>query len=383
MINKKNPSPDVKHGGGSGTEIKKAPAELVQFIKTGSKFIIAGHKEPDGDSVGSQLVLRSVLLRLGKEAVVCSAGPFKRTELIKYAEHFVDISEEEIKSGTKVIIVDCSNMERTGSLKEILENYPCAVIDHHAAVNYLPSTPQTPVYVDASAPSCTLLIEKLITALELEFTCEEADLLLFGLCTDTGFFRHLTEKDAAVFEASAKMVRLGASPKKTFLDMTGGKSLNSRILMGNILSRTEAYFEGKLLISYETLEESDTYGFEGRDSDSLNQMLQSVKGVEAIVIIRQECADNCTVSLRSIDKIDVSKIAASFDGGGHKNASGLTMQGTVSSVKQIMLNSFSNIFNKKKKKIQYYKSHSIKILTHNSEYCSKSKPISLSWNNFH
>jgi len=345
MINKEKPSPKAKHGDGFGTEAKKVPEELVQFIKTGSKFIIAGHKEPDGDCVGSQLALRSVLLRLGKEAVVCSADTFKRTEIKKYAGQFVDISKEEIKPGTKVIVVDCSGMERTGSLQQILENYPCAVIDHHAAVTHPPSTPQSPVYVDGSLPSCTLLIEKLVTALKLEYTCEEAEYLLFGLCTDTGFFRHLTEKNAAVFEAAAKMVRLGASPKKTFLEMTGGKNLGSRILMGNILSRTEAYFDGKLLISYETLEESDAYGFEGRDSDSLNQMLQSVKGVEAIVIIRQEFVDNCTVSLRSIDKIDVSRIAASFGGGGHKNASGLTMQGTISSVKQIMLDSFSKVFN--------------------------------------
>jgi phosphoesterase RecJ-like protein len=345
MINKEKSLPKVKQGDDFGTENRRVPEELVQFIKTGSKFIVAGHKEPDGDCVGSQLALRSVLLRLGKEVVVCSPDPFKRTELIKYADQFVDISKEKIKSGTKVIVVDCSGMERTGSLKEILENYPCAVIDHHAAVTHPQSTPQAPVYVDANAPSCALLIEKLITALKLELTCEEASLLFFGLCTDTGFFRHLTEKNASVFEAVAKMVRLGASPKKTFIDMTGGRSLNSRILLGNILSRTEAHFNGKLLISYETLEEFDTYGCEGRDSDSINQMLQSVKGVEAIVIIRQERADNCTVSLRSMDKIDVSKIAASFGGGGHKNASGLTMQGTISSIKQIMLNSFSNVLN--------------------------------------
>ncbi len=164
-------------------------SELVQFIESGSKFIIAGHKEPDGDCVGSQLALRSVLLRLGKEVIVCSAGPFKRTELKKYTEQFTAVPTKEQKSGAKVIIVDCSNLERTGDLKKELEGLPFAVIDHHESAdqsfNSLPSSPDAPVYVEPSSPACTLLIQKLIYALGVEINKEEASLLLFGLCTDT------------------------------------------------------------------------------------------------------------------------------------------------------------------------------------------------------
>jgi len=328
----------------SGLEILEVPEELVNFIKTCSKFIIAGHKEPDGDCVGSQLALRSALLRMGKEAIVCSAGPFKRTEIKEYAEQFAAIPPEANKTDTKVIIVDCSGKDRIGSINETLSEFLCAVIDHHAAVTHSPSTKEEPVYVDPNAPSCSLLIYKVINALGLDLKEEEASLLLFGMCTDTGFFRHLTEKNAQVFECVAKLVSLGASPKKIFYKLNGGKNLNSRKLLGNILSRTESYFNGKLLLSYETLNEFETFGFEARDSDNLNQMLLAVEGTEAIVIIRQECADNCTVSFRSLDKIDVSQIAASLGGGGHKNASGLTMKGDIPFVKQILLDSFKNIF---------------------------------------
>jgi len=328
-----------------GTDENSVPEDIVTFIKTGSKFIIAGHKEPDGDCVGSQLALRSALIRMGKEALVCSAGPFKRTELKDYTNQFKCIPTEEDKSGSRLILVDCSNMERIGDIHETLKKLPYAIIDHHAAANHPPSTPQSPVYLDADSPSCTLLIKKLINAFDLELTKEEASLLLFGICTDTGFFRHLTDKDGEVFEAAAHLVRHGANPKKLFNIMNGGKSLNSRIQMGNILSRIESHFMGRLTISHETLEEFKVYGLEGRDSDGLFQMLLAIEGVEAAVIIRQECADNCTVSLRSVDKINVAQIAASFNGGGHKNASGLTMQGNISSVKKIILEAFSRVFN--------------------------------------
>ena len=328
----------------SGKEIQCVPEELVQFIITGSKFIIAGHKEPDGDCVGSQLALRSALIRLGKKAIVCSAGPFKRTELRDYAGQFIEAPPEEEKSGAKVIIVDCSSSERTGDLKNLLEGLPCAVIDHHAAGTNPQSTPQSPVFIDADAPSCTLLIEKLINALGLELAPEEAALLLFGLCTDTGFFRHLTEKNAVVFEAAARMVRCGANPKKIYNAMNSGKSFNSRVLLGHILSRIESHFNGKLIVSHETQAEFNLFGLESRDSETLNKILQSTEGVEAIVIIRQELADDCTVSFRSNDKVNVAQIAASLGGGGHKNAAGLTVKGNISHVKQIILESFKNIF---------------------------------------
>jgi phosphoesterase RecJ-like protein len=325
-------------------DINKVPAELIQFIETGQNFIIAGHKEPDGDCVGSQLALRSALLRLGKKATVCSAGPFKRTELESYVDQFSFSLTDEETLDAKVIIVDCSGMERTGNLQELLEKFPCAIIDHHAAVTHPPSTPEAPVYIEPESPSCTLLIEKVITALGLELTKEEATLLLFGVCADTGFFRHLTEKNSEVFEAVGKMVQKGASPKFVHNIMNSGKSLGSKIMIGKILSRTESHYDGRLLLSYETLEEFKKYGYESRDSDSLNKMLLSTKGIEATVIIRQECEESCTVSLRSVDKIDVSQIAFSLGGGGHKNASGITVQGSISSVKQIMLESFSKAF---------------------------------------
>ena len=64
------------------------PQDLIDFIRGGTRFIVAGHKEPDGDCVGSQLALVSALRRLGKEAIPCSAGPFKRPEIQPYAHAF-------------------------------------------------------------------------------------------------------------------------------------------------------------------------------------------------------------------------------------------------------------------------------------------------------
>jgi phosphoesterase RecJ-like protein len=318
------------------------PPALIRFIESGSRFIIAGHKEPDGDCVGSQLALCSVLRRLGKEAVPCSAGPFKRTEVMPYAKRFRAAPDETEKDGARVIIVDCSSPERTGDLAPCLSGLPLAVIDHHATGETPPEG--TPFFLDPGAPSVTLLIFALIEALGLEPAREEAELLLFGLCTDTGFFRHIDSDGADTFSAAARMIRAGASPKAAFLAINGGKSLNSRILLGHILSRAESFFDGRLILSFEDYGDTARFGLEGRDSDSLYQLLQSVAGVEAIVIIRQETPENCTVGFRSRDAVDVAAIAASFGGGGHKNAAGLSINGTITGIKPKIIEAFGSVF---------------------------------------
>jgi phosphoesterase RecJ-like protein len=320
------------------------PRELVEFINSGSKFIVAGHKEPDGDCVGSQLALCSALRRLGKEAIPCSAGPFKRTEIMPYAERFCRVPAEAEKSGAKVIIVDCSSAGRTGDLEPSLKGMPLAIIDHHATGDQKLSSPPAPVFLDPASPSTTMLIFALLDSLGLSLSKEEAELLFFGLCTDTGFFRHLDSGGAEIFTAAAEMIRSGASPKAAFSAINGGKSLSSRILMGHILSRAESFFDGRLILSFENYEDTLRFGLEGRDSDSLYQLLQSVAGVEAIGIIRQETPENCTVGLRSRDLVDVGAIAASFGGGGHKNAAGVSIGGIISDIKQKLVDAFEKVF---------------------------------------
>jgi phosphoesterase RecJ-like protein len=321
------------------------PCELLDFIKTGKKFIVAGHKEPDGDCIGSQLAIASCLRRLGKEVVVCSAGPFKRNEVLVYQSCFVSSIGEAEKVGARVLVMDCSAAHRTGSLAPQLENIPTAVIDHHAAGDHCVSTPEAPVFLDPNAPSVTFMVLALIEALGLEPTEEEAKFLFFGLCTDTGFFRHIDAKGAEAFTYASRMIRAGASPKEVFRAINGGKSLASRQFLGILLARSEPYFNGKLILTTEEYQETQHFGLESRDSDTLYQLLQAVSGVEAIAVIRQESLTNCTVGLRSQDRVDVAEIAASFDGGGHKNAAGLSIEGKIEDVKPKIIAAFEKALN--------------------------------------
>ncbi|MFP3040815.1 bifunctional oligoribonuclease/PAP phosphatase NrnA [Treponema primitia] len=321
------------------------PPALLDFIREGSKFLLAGHKDPDGDCVGSQLALASVLRRMGKEVIPCSAGPFTRTEIKPYASAFIAKPGDTEREGARVIIFDCDSQERTGDLGPFLEGLPTAIVDHHATGKAGDDGSDSPIYLNPEAPATAVLVLELIEALGFSPTVEEAELLFFGLCTDTGFFRHVDERGAETFRYAARLISAGANPKKAYYDIHGGKNLDSRILVGRILSKAQSYYGGKLLLATEALEDTRRYGLEGRDSDSLYQLLQTVAGAEAIVIIRQENPENCTIGFRSRNLVDVAAIAQKFGGGGHKNAAGLSLAGTIEETKSKIIEEFRDIFN--------------------------------------
>ncbi|MFO7849354.1 MAG: DHHA1 domain-containing protein, partial [Spirochaetia bacterium] len=184
-------------------------------------------------------------------------------------------------------------------------------------------------YIDSQAPSVTYMIHKIITAMGDVPIEEEAETLLFGLCTDTGFFRHLESKSAPVFESAAELVKAGASPKRVHSAIYGGKPLASRTLLGILLARTEAYYNGRVLVTYETLSEKEKYGEKSRDSDTLYRHLQEVEGCEAVLLVREESPGECSVGLRSNKHIDVGKIAYAFGGGGHSKAAGFMSNSSI------------------------------------------------------
>ena len=306
--------------------MKTIPPAYADFFQRYDAYILASHKEPDGDSISSTLALGSWLNRMGKKTILLSAGPFKRPEIQEYEPLFIpNISTTAVPENTAVVILDCSGIERIGDAAQGLEIFPMAVIDHHATNEHSGDL----AYVDGSVPATTVLVQNIIETFGNSLSRDEAEMLLFGLCTDTGFFRHLDERSAETFAFASRLIAAGANPKRVFAHMNGGKSWGSRMLISRILSRMRPYYDGKLIVSWESKEDTDEYGLEGRDSDSLYQLIQSIRGVEAIVIVRQETEDRCSVGFRSLNKIDVSIVAASFGGGGHRQASGLSIEGKI------------------------------------------------------
>jgi phosphoesterase RecJ-like protein len=333
-------------------------AGILDFLDSYSSFLVLGHREPDGDCIASQLVLASYLGNKGKRTALLSSGPFTRTEIASYASRFVDkLPSWASEPGVAAIILDCSSLGRTGPLGEEISvlkasGLGVAIIDHHAsgelATDGEAGRTGAPLaelrYIDPTAPAVAFLVQGILEQASYEMNAEEAGLLFFGLCTDTGFFRHLDTGSSPVFEAAGRLIAAGASPKRAFESMNGGKPFASRKLMGELLSRAEASFDGRLIMTWMDLKDQERYGLVGRDSDMLYQLLMTVEGMEVAVVVRQESQTNCTVGFRSRQTVDVASIAASFGGGGHRLAAGLFIEGRVEDILPRIQAAFAAVF---------------------------------------
>ena len=323
--------------------LKPVPSELIEFIEKYDTYFIIGHEEPDGDCLGSQKALAALLTRSGKKSVLCSPGPFIRPET-KEIESLFEKSIGGSGSSTDnaaAVIVDCSTPERIGeTFAYEIKSLPTAVIDHHASGQPFGDV----AFINGSSPSTTIMIYQLFKELGIKPSEAEAEDMMFGFLTDTGYFRHLDSTNSGSMQLAAELLSFGISLKDLYFRMYGGRELDSKILTGRVLSRAEALFAGRCILIYETLEEKEKYGSRNRDSDTIYSQLLSVKNCEAVIFIREESDKKCSVSLRSRDDIDVGKIAASFGGGGHKRAAGLEWQGGRKEITAKLIDVFAGLF---------------------------------------
>ena len=317
--------------------------ELKAFIDNHNFFFIAGHKEPDGDCITSCLGIAAILDYFGKPYQLLSAGPFKRNEVMRWQDKFSDTMEFQDESERKnsgLFITDCSEIIRLGDIDGDFKGLDTFIIDHHKTSEI---GGELKGFINSDAPACAFLIQLFYEKLIGSVPSELAKILFFGICTDTGFFRFLTTNSSEVFAAVSRLVADGADPRTTYRDINSGKPYSTRKLLGILLNKAERYLDGKLVITYESLEDTKKWGLEGRDSDSLYQLMLSAKGVEAVVFLRQDTETTCTGGFRSQDKIDVSIVAAKFGGGGHKNASGMSCNGRVETLIPQIVKEFARI----------------------------------------
>lgn len=310
----------------------------MKTIQGADHFYIIGHKNPDGDCIFSSLALAEMLRVLGKRYTLLNDGPYRNSDITPYATLFS--SEFKEVPGSVTIVVDCSTAERVGLLFPLLSKYEMIVLDHHSSGE--PFTKPELSYIIPSSPSTTLVLEKLREALNTPLTKTMAEYLFKGFATDSGYFHFLSEEvGGEALRMVSRFVDAGVSPYVVYDELHDGKTMEFIHQAGKLRDRAEAYSNGKLIVTYERLEERSGL----RTADSVYNELLQVAGVKLILFFKEN-ETNVEIGLRSknLSGIDVGEFAGLLGGGGHFYAAGVTREGTLEQVMKDVIERAQKLF---------------------------------------
>ena len=292
--------------------------EVFELINNNQNFLIVSHKNPDGDSIGSEIALALALMKLKKTVYIYNSNTppdryskFPKASLIK--------TEKKNFKEDVTIFVDCAEVNRIGEIKDNIDfSKPSINIDHHIGNTKF----GTVNLIKPDYSSTAEIIYKLIKN-EIPMDKEIATYLYIGILTDTGAFRYPNTTSHSLRVAS-ELVAYGvtASQVSEFIWFTDPEA---RIkLLGDVLRTMNLY--DKISIMYVTKEMLEKHRAKEEDTEEFIDYGLSIKGIETAAIIKERENGILKVSLRSKNNVPVRELAAKYGGGGHRTASGFTVK---------------------------------------------------------
>jgi phosphoesterase RecJ-like protein len=301
------------------------PAELIERLRTGKRFVVASHQRPDGDAVGSAMAMGLALRALGKEAVVVTDAippvflqPFPDVESMRITPDVNEVFDA-------ALIMECSELSRTGV--KGLDRSPVMNIDHHpgntgyGAVNW----------IDESAAACGEMAYTLIEAIGAPLTTPVATHIYLAILTDTGSF-HFSHLSPRTYEIAKRCVEAGADPQWIARTHYDSNSLARVRIFGAVMNGMVIVDEGRVALLSITRRTLADLGGTNDDLEGLINFPLTVKGIEAVAFFKETGDGDWRVSMRSKGSVDIGAIARANGGGGHTNAAGCSAKGPLDDV---------------------------------------------------
>ena len=307
--------------------------EIAEAIRAGQTFLISSHTNPEGDAIGSVLALSLGLKSLGKKAEVLIQDPVP--EMLMFLPGVEDIVHQ-VYSDVRFDVafaLDCGSQDRLGNAVQGFKQAGKIInIDHHSGNSRFGDFN----LVDPAASSTAEIIYDLFREIPIEFTKSVAENIYTGILTDTGSFRYSNTSPKAFAIARACLLA-GVDPWKQAEKIYETQPLARLRLLKLALATLEVTADGRIssmMVSRKMMEESGAST--GLTEDFINYP-RSLEGTEVALLFREISSDEYRISLRSRGTVDVAKIAREFQGGGHPNAAGCTLEGTLLAVRTKIL----------------------------------------------
>jgi phosphoesterase RecJ-like protein len=299
--------------------------QIRDEIMRRQRFLLTSHARPDGDSIGSQLAMAFALEALGKQVRIVNADSAP-----EHYQDFPGMDRIEIAGSASadvdaVIVMECSDLTRTGVAG--LERAFLINIDHHAgnrlygAINWH----------DESAAACGEMVFDLIRELGVPLNLEIATHVYLAILTDTGSFHH-SNITPRTFDICRQTVEAGVNPAAMARRVFDSNSFGKLKLIGALLDSMQLLDDGRLALLYMDDAMLEACNCTNNDTEGLINLPLTAREIQAVVFFKVAPNGEVRVSMRSKYDVDVRQVAGVFGGGGHKNAAGFTVTGSLDEV---------------------------------------------------
>ena len=295
--------------------------DAAAAIRESQTIVLACHVNPDGDALGSMLGLALALLPLGKTVTCLSEDGVP--DLLKFlpgAERVQQTTGEA--SFDLALVVDSGDLLRIGKTIQPLIGRAKRVvdIDHHVTAGAFGDIR----VLDARAASTAEIVYALLQALQAPITPEIATCLFTGIITDTGSFR-FQNVTPNTLQVAAALLEAGAPPAFISEHVFENRTFAATQLLGHALSSLKQTLDGSIVWAHITASDFAEVGATDQDTEGIVSYVRGVQGAEVGILFREMAGGGVRVSLRARDTVNVAEIASQFGGGGHRMASGCTV----------------------------------------------------------
>ena len=308
---------------------------MKELIEKAHHIVIFTHMAPDGDAMGSSLALYHYV----KNATVIVPNAFPAflawmpgADKIRVYEKEAEVCNKLISEADLFICTDFNDPKRIGPMGDKMMANPAKkiLIDHHLN----PVDFADEVHSDPSASSACEIVYRMIK--DEGFTTDIATCIYTGLMTDTGNFSYNSAR-CEIYEIVADLVRAGVKKEEVYDAVFNQYSTDRVRLTGYALYRKmRIYPEYHLALITLDADELDRFHYQPGDCEGLVNMPLQIADVCYSVCMREERAKPGTpksrirISFRSQGDRPVNIWASEvFHGGGHMNASGGEVFGTI------------------------------------------------------
>lgn len=305
--------------------------KIVEVIRRNSSFLLVTHEGPDGDAVGSSLAMASFLRRIGKDVTVYYQDP------VPDLYRFLPCSDSVVsripdKHFDVACVLDIGERKRAGEEFCNFTRVTTTInLDHHLSCEKFADHN----LIDIEAAATGILVYRIAKAFDFTFDLETAICIYVAVITDTGSF-HYSNANNEAFSVAGEMIGCGVNSWDVAEKLYENQPQKRLELLALCLPTLEVFKEGMAASVTVTLDMYKSTGAAAELTDGFVNYPRSISGVEVAIFFRQLEEKKFKVGFRSKGKVNVAAFSSTLGGGGHHNAAGCSLTGTLDEVKAIV-----------------------------------------------